>query len=549
MLKIIPLGGAGEIGLNIMVLECENNILIIDAGIMFPDDYTPGVDVIIPDFHYLRRKKDMIRGIILTHGHEDHIGAMPFLLKEFNVPVYGTAFTLELLKEKLKEHNLSNKADLRYIKAGDISCIESFRVEYINVSHSIVDGVGLAIETPEGIIVHSGDFKIEHSSLNFRSTDLERFAFYGKKGVLALLSDSTNAEKEGFSLSEKEVKDTLEGIFRKSEGRIIVASFATNIPRIQQIVDLAMQFKRKVLFMGKNMVTAVSIARKLGFINIPDGIEINERQLPLYRDNELVVITTGTQGEPMSALVRMARSNYRYIKIKPGDTIILSSKFIPGNEAAITSIINTLYKLGADVIYEKVADIHASGHAKREELKLMLSLVRPKYFIPIHGEYRHLVKHSQLAMDMGIPKQNIMLLEDGDVVACEDGICWRDDKIPTGKVLVDGKGMGDIGDITLKDRKKLSIHGMVIVVLVTDEKTGDIIHGPDVISKGFILQEYRDYLLEDAKCVILEVFDDLDKYEPINWGSVEAEIKKRLKGFFYSVMRKNPLIVPIIIHI
>ena len=549
MLKIIPLGGAGEIGLNIMVLECENNILIIDAGIMFPDDYTPGVDVIIPDFHYLRRKKDMIRGIILTHGHEDHIGAMPFLLKEFNVPVYGTAFTLELLKEKLKEHNLSNKADLRYIKAGDISCIESFRVEYINVSHSIVDGVGLAIETPEGIIVHSGDFKIEHSSLNFRSTDLERFAFYGKKGVLALLSDSTNAEKEGFSLSEKEVKDTLEGIFRKSEGRIIVASFATNIPRIQQIVDLAMQFKRKVLFMGKNMVTAVSIARKLGFINIPDGIEINERQLPLYRDNELVVITTGTQGEPMSALVRMARSNYRYIKIKPGDTIILSSKFIPGNEAAITSIINTLYKLGADVIYEKVADIHASGHAKREELKLMLSLVRPKYFIPIHGEYRHLVKHSQLAMDMGIPKENIMLLEDGDVVACEDGVCWKDEKIPTGKVLVDGKGMGEMDDVILRDRKKLSMHGMVIVVLVTDERTGDIVYGPDVISRGFILQEYREYLLEEAKCVILEVFDDLNRSIPIDWASVEVDIIKRLKDFFFNVIRKNPLIIPIIIHI
>ena len=511
MLRIIPLGGLGEIGLNIMVLEHGENVLVIDAGIMFPDDYTPGVDIIIPDFHYLRHKKGLIKGLILTHGHEDHIGAVPFLLRELNIPVYGTSFTLDLLKEKLREQNLSNRSNLIYVKAGDVSLIDPFKVEYISVSHSIVDGVGLAIETSEGIIVHSGDFKIEHSSLNSQGTDIGRFAYYGKKGVLALLSDSTNAEKEGFGLTEKEVRDTLEGVFTRSEGRIIVASFATNIPRIQQIVNLAVQFKRKVLFMGKNMITAVSIARRLGFLEIPNRVEINERQLPLYKDSELVIITTGSQGEPMSALVRMARSRYRYLKIKPGDTIILSSKFIPGNEAAITSIINTLYKLGADVVYERVADIHASGHAKREELKLMLSLVRPKYFIPVHGEYRHLVKHSQLAVDMGIPRENIMLLEDGDVVACEDGICWRDDKIPTGKVLIDGKGKGDIGDITLRDRKRLSIHGMVIVVLVTDERTGDIVYGPDVISRGFILQEYREYLLEEAKCVVLEVFDDLDR--------------------------------------
>lgn len=549
MLRIIPLGGAGEVGLNIMLLECGDSILIVDAGIMFPGDYTPGVDIIIPDFYYIKHKKSKIKGIILTHGHEDHIGAVPFLLKEVDIPVYGTSFTLDLLKEKLNDHNLINKTELRYVKAGDISHIEPFKIEYISVSHSIVDGVGLAIETPEGIIVHSGDFKIEHSSINSNGTDIGRFAFYGKKGVLALLSDSTNAEKEGFSLTEKEVKDTLETIFSKSKGRIIVASFATNIPRIQQIINLSVQFKRKVLFTGKNMISAVSIARKLGFIEIPHGVEITERQLPLYKDSELVVITTGSQGEPMSALVRMAHSSYRYIRIKPGDTIILSSKFIPGNEAAITSIINTLYKLGANVIYETVEDIHASGHAKREELKLMLNLIRPKYFIPIHGEYRHLVKHSQLAIDMGIPEENIMLLEDGDVVACEDGICWRDDRIPSGKVLIDGKGMGDIEDITLKDRKKLSMHGMVIVILATDGATGDIIYGPEVMSKGFILQGYRDYLLEDAKCVILEVFDDLDRSVPINWGSVESEIKKRLKGFFYSVMRKNPLIVPIIIHL
>jgi ribonuclease J len=547
VLRIIPIGGLGEIGLNTMVLEYKDSILVIDAGIMFPDDYTPGVDIIIPDFSYLKQKKEFVKGLILTHGHEDHIGAAPFLLKELNIPVFGTAFTLELLKEKLKTYNVGPR-NLVYVKAGDISHIDPFKIEYINVTHSIVDGVGLAIETPEGIIVHSGDFKIETSSVNNNGTDIARFAFYGKKGVLALLSDSTNAEKEGFSLTEREIKNTLESIFTRSEGRIIIASFATNIPRIQQIVNLASKFKRKVVFMGRNMVSAVTIAKKLGFLEIPQGVEITERQLPLYRENELVIITTGSQGEPMSALVRMAHSRYKYVKIKPGDTVILSSKFIPGNEAAITSIINLLYKLGADVVYETVADIHASGHAKREELKLMLSLVKPKYFIPIHGEYRHLVKHAQLAIDMGIPKENIMLLEDGDVVACEDGICWRDEKIATGKILIDGKGTGDIDDITLKERKKLSVHGMVIVVLVTDERTGEIIYGPDVISKGFILQEYREYLLEEAKCVVLEAFDDLDR-SSIDWESVKSDIKRRLKGFFYNVVRKNPLIVPIIIHL
>jgi len=548
VLRIIPIGGLGEIGLNIMALEYKDSILVIDAGIMFPDDYTPGVDIIIPDFSYLRQRKERVKGLILTHGHEDHIGAAPFLLKELNIPVFGTAFTLELLKEKLKTYNITPR-DLVYVKAGDVSYIDPFKVEYINVTHSIVDGVGLAIETPEGIIVHSGDFKIETSSINKDGTDIARFAFYGKKGVLALLSDSTNAEKEGFSLTEKEIRNTLESIFTKSEGRLIIASFATNIPRIQQIVNLASKFRRKVVFMGRNMISAVSIAKKLGFLEIPQGLEITERQLPLYKENEIVIVTTGSQGEPMSALVRMAHSTYKYVKIKPGDTIILSSKFIPGNEAAITSIINLLYKLGADVVYETVADIHASGHAKREELKIMLSLVKPKYFIPIHGEYRHLVKHAQLAIDMGIPKENIMLLEDGDVVACEDGICWRDEKIATGKILIDGKGTGDIDDITLKERKKLSIHGMVIVVLVTDERTGEIIYGPDVMSKGFILQEYREYLLEEAKCVVLEVFDDLDRSSPIDWESVELNIKRKLKKFFYNTARKNPLIVPIIIHL
>jgi len=548
MLRIVPIGGLGEIGLNMMALEYGDSMIVIDAGIMFPDDYTPGIDIIIPDFSYIRQNKDKIKALILTHGHEDHIGSVPFLLKEINVPVFGTAFTIELLKEKLRNFGLDFR-DFTYVRAGDVSQIEPFRIEYINVTHSIVDGVGLAIETPEGTIIHSGDFKIEHSSIDGNGTDIARFAYYGKKGVLIFLSDSTNAEKEGFSLTEKEIKDTLEGIFAKSKGRIILASFATNIPRIQQVVKLAIQFKRKIVFMGKNMKSCVEIAKRLGFLEIPNDLEITERHLPLYRENEIVIVTTGSQGEPMSALVRMAHSKYRYVKIKPGDTVILSSKFIPGNEVAITSVINQLYRLGAEVIYETVADIHASGHAKREELKLMLSLVKPKYFIPIHGEYRHLVKHALLAEEMGIPKENIMLLENGDVVACEDGICWRDEKVPTGRILVDGKGTGDIDDIILRERKKLSVNGMVIVVLVVDEIKGEIIYGPDIISKGFILQEYKDYLLEEAKYIILEIFDEMSGNEAIDWESVKSKIEKRLKKFFYEIIGKNPLIVPIIVQL
>ncbi len=548
MLRIVPIGGLGEIGLNMMALEYGDNMIIIDAGIMFPDDYTPGIDIIIPDFSYIRQNKDKVKALILTHGHEDHIGAVPYLLKEINVPVFGTRFTIELVKEKLKDFGLDFRG-FEYVEPGDISHIEPFKLEYINVTHSIVDGVGLAIETPEGIIIHSGDFKIEHSSINGNGTDIARFAYYGKKGVLIFLSDSTNAEKEGFSLTEKEIRDTLEGIFAKSKGRIILASFATNIPRIQQIVKLAIQFKRKIVFMGKNMKSCVEIAKRLGFLEIPNDVEITERHLPLYRENEIVIVTTGSQGEPMSALVRMAHSKYRYVKIKPGDTVILSSKFIPGNEVAITSVINQLYRLGAEVIYETVADIHASGHAKREELKLMLSLVKPKYFIPIHGEYRHLVKHALLAEEMGIPRENIMLLENGDVVACEDGICWRDEKVPTGRILVDGKSTGDMDDIILKERKKLSVNGMVIVVLVVDEIKGEIIYGPDIISKGFILQEYRDFLLEEAKCIVLEIFDEMNGDEAIDWESIKSEIGKRLKKFFYEIIGKNPLIVPIIVQL
>ncbi len=549
MLKIIPLGGLGEIGLNMMVIEYGRHILVIDAGLMFPDDYMPGIDLVIPDFQYLKENKKRVKSVILTHGHEDHIGAMPFFLKEFSVPVFGTNFTLALLEEKLKEHNLLNKADLRKIKPGDIVGVGPFRVECISVNHSIVDGIGLAIDTPDGILVHSGDFKIDPTPVEGQFTDLKRFAHYGKKGVLALFSDSTNAEKEGFTLSEKEVRKTLKGIIQACRGRVIVATFASNISRIRQVIEIASQFGRKVVFNGKSMVTNVNLAGDHGFLDIPAEMEISEQQIDRFPDRSIAVITTGSQGEPMSALTRMARGEHKSIKIKKGDTIILSSRFIPGNEKAITSVINRLYRLGADVIYEKVSDIHTSGHAKREELKQMLGLVKPKYFVPIHGEYRHLVKHFDLALEIGISQENTFVMEDGDVLSFKNGKARLEEPVHAGQVLVDGKGVGDIGESILRDRRKLGGHGMVIAVISVDEQTADILSGPEIISKGFILADQRGHILEDAKCIVLEVIDEIDRSNAIDWQEVESNIQRQLKRFFYRVIERRPLILPIIIPV
>jgi ribonuclease J len=549
MLKVIPLGGLGEIGLNMMAIEHGEDILVIDAGLMFPEDYMPGIDLVIPDFQYLKSKKDMVKALILTHGHEDHIGAIPFFLREFSVPVFGTGFTLELLKEKLKEHKLIDQADLRRIKAGDTSQLGPFKVEYISVNHSIVDGVGLAIDSPEGMIVHSGDFRIDPTPVDAQDTDLIRFAHFGEKGVLAFFSDSTNAEKEGFTLSESAVRKTLEDIFLVAPGRIIVASFASNISRIQQVIELAVKFNRKVVLNGKSMVTNVGIARQEGFIKIPEDTEIPVRQINDFPDNAITVITTGSQGEPMSALARMARGQHKGIKIKNGDTIILSSRFIPGNERTITSIINKLYRMGADVIYEKVSDIHTSGHAKKEELKLMLRLVNPQYFIPIHGEYRHLVKHAQLALDMGLPEENVLIAEDGDVICFDNHKIQVESSVHTGRTIVDGKEIGDVEDIVLRDRRKLSKHGVIIVLVAVEERTGDTIYGPDIIPRGVVFEDQSGLSLKDARAIVIDVIDELDKTSPIEWKAVEADIRKRLKRFLYNAIEKNPLILPIIIPV
>jgi len=547
MLKIMPLGGLGEIGLNMMVMEYDHYILVVDAGLMFPEEYMPGVDMVIQDMHYLKENRDKVQSIILTHGHEDHIGAMPFFLKEFNIPVFGTNFTIELLKEKLREHDLLANAILRKIQAGDVTQFGPFKVEYISVNHSIVDGVALAIDSPEGIIIHSGDFKIDQTPVDGQKTDLGRFAYYGEHDVLALFSDSTNIEREGFTLSERDVRRTLEELFHSCDGRLIIAAFASNITRVQQIINLADKFDRKVIFSGKSMVTNVRIARDEGFISMPDDIEIKEKEINLLPDDKINIITTGSQGEPMSSLTRMAQNTHKHIKIKKGDTIILSSRFIPGNERSITRIINNLYRMGAEVVYEKVSDIHSSGHAYKEELKLMLNLVKPKYFIPIHGEYRHLIKHIQMALEMGMPSDRPLLVKDGDTICFEDRKAEFGDPVQIGRILVDGKGVGDVGELVLRDRRKLSGDGMVIALLAVNEQTGEIIYGPDIISRGFVFEDQSGFILEDAKCIVLEVFDEIERPAHIDWTEVAPDIKRRLKHFFFKVIKRSPLILPIII--
>ena len=548
MLKVTPLGGLGEIGLNMLAVEYEGHILVIDAGLMFPEDYMLGVDIVIPDTQYLKERKESVRGIVLTHGHEDHIGAMPFFLKDFNIPVFGTSFTLELLKEKLKEHALADKVILNKIRPGDSTHFGPFQVEYIRVNHSIVDGVGLAITTPEGVLIHSGDFKIDRKPVKGQDTDLARFAAYGKKGVLALFSDSTNIEKEGFSLSEREVLKTLDRIFKNSRGRLILAAFASNIARIQEVINLAVKYDRRVTFSGKSMKANVRIAREQGFLRYPPKVEISEEAVSRLPDEQVVIITTGSQGEPMSSLARIAQDKHKDVKVKQGDTIILSSRFIPGNEKAITAIINSLYRMGAEVIYEKVSAIHSSGHAYAKELKQMIRLVKPKYFVPIHGEYRHLVKHAQLARKTGLSAEHTFVLENGKGLWFEKGAAFPAEPVATGRVLVDGKGIGDVGELVLRDRRRLAGDGLVIAILVVDEQTNEMLYGPDLISRGFVFEDQGGYILDEAKEIILNLIEEIRQMPPIDWNAAGAEMKKRLKKSFDKIIERRPLILPVIIR-
>ncbi|HYA43095.1 MAG TPA: ribonuclease J [Syntrophobacteraceae bacterium] len=549
-LKVIPLGGLGEIGLNMMVLEYEDTIVVVDSGLMFPEEEMLGIDIVIPDFSYIRKRKDKVAGLVVTHGHEDHIGAIPFLIRELPIPVYGTALTLALIREKLREHNLLDRAELIRVVPRQVTRIGPFSFEFIRVCHSIPDGVGLAVRTPVGILIHSGDFKIDNTPVDGKRFDIARLGAYGEEGVLALFSDSTNVERAGYTVSEKEVGATLREVFQEKQGRMIVAVFASNLHRIQQLIYIAREFDRKVLLNGKSMVANVRIARELGYLDFTRDDEITIADLQHMHDSQVLMLTTGTQGEPMSALSRMAFNDHKKLKIREGDTIILSSRFIPGNERTIQNIINHLCRNGADVIHEQIREIHVSGHAYQEELKILINMVQPRYFIPIHGEYRHLMKHRQLAISLGMPAENCLLMENGRVICFSRDTVCTDERTEVGRVFVDGKGVGDVEGLVLRDRRHLSEDGLVIASLVINKQTNEILSGPDIFSRGFIHEEAKPEILNEAKSIIFESLDrQMEEDRQLDCTWLQEEIRRELKRFFTRTLDRRPVIYPIVVEI
>lgn len=547
-LSVIPLGGVEEIGLNMTVFEYNDDIIVVDAGLMFPEEDVLGVDFAIPDFSYLLNNREKVKAVILTHGHEDHTGALPFLLKEIGVPVYGTPLTLGLVKEKLREHNLEN-AELIPVMPRDVITIGVFSIEFVRVTHSIVDGVGLGITTPVGLVVHTGDFKLDPTPVDGQLMDFHRFSEYGERGTLLLLSDSTNAEKGGFTFSEKEVRRAFENIFSKTNGRIIIATFASNIHRIQQAIDVAVKFGRKVILCGKSIVSNTQIALNLGYLKIPQGTWLKLEDLTKLQDHEVVIITTGSQGEPMSVLSRIATNEHKHIKIKDGDTVILSAKMIPGNERSIGKIINHLFRRGANVIYEKVSEVHVSGHASKEELKLMLNLVKPKYFMPVHGEYRHLVYHSMLAKKTDIPKENIFILNNGDILEITDKEARKNGSVNSGRIFIDGKGFGDVGEIVLRDRLRLAHDGIVLILLAIEKLTGDIISGPEIISRGFVFEDASQEIINNVRELLTNTIKGLERELLSDSSLLKAKLRSTLKKYLRDTMDRRPMIIPIIIEV
>ncbi len=547
-LKVITLGGVNEIGKNITVLEYGNDIILVDCGVAFPDNAMLGIDLVIPDFTYLKKNAKKIRGLFLTHGHEDHIGSIPYLLKELDVQIYGTKLTLGLVNNKLKEHNLKAKAKIvdetDKIKAG------CFKVEFIPVNHSIADASALAIHTPAGLVIHSGDFKIDYTPIQGEPIDLQRFAEYGKRGVKLFLCESTNAISEGFTMSEKKVGDIFEKIFEDADKqRIIVATFSSNIHRIQQLVEFASSHKRKVVIMGRSMVNNVKTARELGYIVAKDSVFIDVNEIKNYPDDKLVIITTGSQGEPMAALSRMAMSDHKQVVIKPSDKIIISASPIPGNEKLVSKVINELMKKGAEVIYDKKMDVHVSGHAKKEELKILHSLVKPEYFIPVHGEYRHLREHKDLAMELGMDDKNVFIMGIGDVLEISKNNAKLNGVVEAGKVLVDGLGIGDVGNIVLRDRKHLSEDGLIIVVVAISKSTGEFIAGPDIISRGFVYVRESEKLMSEAKDVVVDALEEYKSNSKNDWNQIKTIIRDSLKGYIWKKTKRGPMILPIIMEV
>ena len=546
-LKVIPLGGLEQIGMNITAFEYEDSIVVVDCGLSFPDDDMLGIDLVIPDITYLKENQDKVKGFMITHGHEDHIGALPYVLKELNVPIYATKLTMGIIENKLKEHNLVKGTKRKVVKFGQSINLGKFRIEYIKTNHSIVDAAALAIYSPAGTIVHTGDFKVDYTPVYGDAIDLQRFAEIGKKGVLALMCDSTNAERTGFTQSEKTLGKIFDTIFAEHKNtRIIIATFASNVDRVQQIINSAYRFGRKVVVEGRSMVNIIEIAQNLNRINIPENTLIDIEQLKNYPDEKTVIVTTGSQGESMAALSRMASNVHKKISIKPGDTVIFSSHPIPGNEKAVTKVINELSMKGADVIFQ---DVHVSGHACQEEIKLIYTLVQPKYAIPVHGEYKHLKAQAKLAQELGIPKENIFILSSGDVLEFKEEQAKIVGKVPVGAILVDGLGVGDVGNIVLRDRQHLAEDGILIVVLALDGVGNQLVSGPDIVSRGFVYVRESDELLDEARRLIEEgVLNCLDSGVG-DWGKIKSVIKDSLGEFVWKKTKRRPMILPIIMDV
>ena len=547
--RIIPLGGLNEIGKNMTVFECSNDMFILDCGLSFPDSDMPGVDIVIPDFAYVERNRDRIRGIVITHGHEDHIGGLAYLLKKVNVPVYATRLTIGLIEGKLKEQGLSGKVSLNVVEPRKTVKMGCMAVEFIKVNHSIPDSVGMAIHTPAGIIVHTGDFKVDYTPIDGKIIDLARFGELGSKGVLALMSESTNAERPGYTHSERTVGASFDKLFQKGEGkRIIIATFSSNIHRVQQIINCAVKYGRKVAVFGRSMVNVINTAIELGYLNVPDGIIIDIEMMNRYESEKIVLITTGSQGEPMSALTRMAMNDHKKVNITPLDFIIISATPIPGNEKYVTRVVNELMKSGAEVVYEAMYEVHVSGHACQEELKLMLSLTKPKFFIPIHGEYKHLKKHSDLALQMGIPQENIFIAEIGNVIETDGNRMSIVSQVPAGRTLVDGLGVGDVGSIVLRDRKHLAQDGLIIIVIGIERSSNEIVAGPDIISRGFVYVRESEELIENAKNLLVDTLDNCSNAELREWNTLKGKLRDALSDYIYQKTKRSPMILPIIME-
>ena len=549
-LKIIPLGGLNEIGKNMTVIECANDIFVIDCGLAFPDSDMLGVDLVLPDYTYLEKNADKIRGIVLTHGHEDHIGGLPYFLNKIDVPVYGTRLTIGLVEGKLKEAGLLGKTKLSVVNPGDTVKLGCMAVEFIRVNHSIPDAVGMAIFTPAGILVHTGDFKVDFTPIEGGTIDLARFAELGNRGVLAFMADSTNSERPGFTMSERTVGESFSKLFARADNkRIIIATFASNIHRVQQIIDRAVKDDRKVAVSGRSMVNVMQKGRELGYLKCPDNILIEIDQINNYPPEKLVIITTGSQGEPMSALTRMARNEHRQVTITPRDFIIISANPIPGNEKGVTNVVNSLMKLGADVIYESMYDVHVSGHACQEEQKLLLSLVKPKYFIPVHGEYKHLARHAQTAHETGIDYSNIIIADLGSVIETDGVDMSITGSVTAGKVLVDGLGVGDVGVIVLRDRKHLAQDGLIIAVATIDRKNRTVLAGPDIVSRGFVYVRESEELLDGARELLYDSLKDCLDHSIYEWSAMKGKMKDSLSNYIYQKTKRSPMILPIIMEV